>query len=356
MPAGAISSTTLASGTAGGAAESQFTAFAVDPGLLVTGSNVIAVEVHQAAANSSDISFNLSVAGNEVPAAPDTLAPDTPANLIATAAGASQIDLSWDASIDNGGGVVAGYNVFRDGNPVAIATVTTTSFSDTGLASNTLFSYSVTAFDNATPMNESLPTAAVMESTGAADVLAPDVPGNFTATPISDTQIDLSWDASVDNGGGVVAGYNIFRDGNPVAIATVTTTSFSDTGLASNTLFSYSVTAFDNAVPVNESGAAITNATTLVVPVAVSYLPAGSNWRYLDDGSDQGSAWQASGFDDSSWSTGSAGVRVWGWRRSHGGEFWTERGEQVCHDVLPPELHGSECERCSGSEHQSAAR
>ena len=28
------------------------------------------------------------------------------------------------------------------------------------------------------------------------DILAPDIPANFTATPISDTQIDLSWDAS----------------------------------------------------------------------------------------------------------------------------------------------------------------
>ena len=35
-------------------------------------------------------------------------------------------------------------------------------------------------------------------------------------------------------------------------------------------------------------------------------LPAGANWSYLDDGSDQGSAWQAPGFDDSGWSSGPA--------------------------------------------------
>ncbi|MED5585660.1 MAG: Ig-like domain-containing protein [Verrucomicrobiota bacterium] len=35
-------------------------------------------------------------------------------------------------------------------------------------------------------------------------------------------------------------------------------------------------------------------------------LPAGANWRYLDDGSDQGIAWQAPGFDDSGWSSGAA--------------------------------------------------
>ncbi len=35
-------------------------------------------------------------------------------------------------------------------------------------------------------------------------------------------------------------------------------------------------------------------------------LPAGATWRYLDDGSDQGVAWQSPGFDDSGWSQGPA--------------------------------------------------
>ncbi|MYF31588.1 MAG: HYR domain-containing protein [Gammaproteobacteria bacterium] len=35
-------------------------------------------------------------------------------------------------------------------------------------------------------------------------------------------------------------------------------------------------------------------------------VAAGSTWRYLDDGSDQGSAWQSAEFDDSAWSSGPA--------------------------------------------------
>jgi hypothetical protein len=35
-------------------------------------------------------------------------------------------------------------------------------------------------------------------------------------------------------------------------------------------------------------------------------LPAGATWRYLDDGSDQGVAWQSPGFDDSGWAQGPA--------------------------------------------------
>lgn len=42
------------------------------------------------------------------------------------------------------------------------------------------------------------------------------------------------------------------------------------------------------------------------VGVVTTLLPFGSVWKYLDDGSDQGTAWQATEFDDSSWADGPA--------------------------------------------------
>jgi len=36
------------------------------------------------------------------------------------------------------------------------------------------------------------------------------------------------------------------------------------------------------------------------------FVPAGSDWKYLDNGSDQGTSWRAAGFDDSGWATGPA--------------------------------------------------
>ncbi len=48
-------------------------------------------------------------------------------------------------------------------------------------------------------------------------------------------------------------------------------------------------------------------AITVTRPTAVQTLvAAGSDWRYLDDGSDQGTAWRAPGFDDSGWKHGAA--------------------------------------------------
>ena len=35
-------------------------------------------------------------------------------------------------------------------------------------------------------------------------------------------------------------------------------------------------------------------------------IPEGSVWKYLDDGSDQGSAWKEFSFDDGTWAAGAA--------------------------------------------------
>ena len=59
MPAGTISAATLASAALGGSDETTYAAAAVNPGLLVSGTNVLAVEIHQSGATSSDISFDL---------------------------------------------------------------------------------------------------------------------------------------------------------------------------------------------------------------------------------------------------------------------------------------------------------
>ncbi len=63
LPGGAITASTLASAAVSGDEESTFFPFTFDPSLLVAGTNVIAVEVHQSAANSSDISFALELVG-----------------------------------------------------------------------------------------------------------------------------------------------------------------------------------------------------------------------------------------------------------------------------------------------------
>ena len=61
MPNGTITYEDWASGSASG--EDEWRNFSVSAGLLVAGSNVIAVEIHQSGPNSSDVSFNLKLTG-----------------------------------------------------------------------------------------------------------------------------------------------------------------------------------------------------------------------------------------------------------------------------------------------------
>ena len=66
MPSGNINYLTWASGSGvpvGGADESTLYTYDINPDILVNGTNIIAVEIHQASGTSSDISFDLELVG-----------------------------------------------------------------------------------------------------------------------------------------------------------------------------------------------------------------------------------------------------------------------------------------------------
>ena len=64
LPTTTITSTTTALSAIGGADESTYLQATVSPSLLATGTNVIAVEIHQSGGGSSDISFALELASS----------------------------------------------------------------------------------------------------------------------------------------------------------------------------------------------------------------------------------------------------------------------------------------------------
>ncbi|GAA2244663.1 chitinase [Streptomyces ruber] len=71
----------------------------------------------------------------------------------------------------------------------------------------------------------------------------PSAPGTPTASNVTDTSVKLSWSAATDDKG--VKNYDVLRGGTKVA--TVTTTSYTDTGLKAGTDYSYTVQARDTA-------------------------------------------------------------------------------------------------------------
>jgi chitodextrinase len=168
--------------------------------------------------------------------APDSSAPTQPTSLTATALDASRISLSWGASADNVG--VAGYRVFRNGT--LAATVTSTSWTDSGLSASTTYGYQVVAFDAA---GNTSTAASASATTLVTDSQAPTAPGNLKAT-VAKKKVTLSWSASTDNV--EVAGYRVYRDGALVATLGPTATGFSQSGLARGS-YVYGVEAFDAA-------------------------------------------------------------------------------------------------------------
>jgi hypothetical protein len=100
-------------------------------------------------------------------------------------------------------------------------------------------------------------------TTTGLSTLPPSIPTNLSATAVSDTQIDLSWTASIPNFY-AIGGYRIFRDS--LFLATTTSTIYSDTSLIPVTPYSYTVEAFDTLLQMSGQSATST-ATTTATPI-----------------------------------------------------------------------------------------
>ena len=189
-----------------------------------------------------DINGTISPASNTVSVnTSDTLPPDVPSNLAVSSSATDSISLSWDASADAGGSGTRQYHVTRNnGTPVTVAS---TSFTDTGLAPDTTYTYSVTAEDNAG--NFSLPATIDADTDIVIDQTAPGTPANLVATEVTSTSIALMWDSVQDLGGSGLAGYSVSRDGN--FVLQTDSTSFTDNGLSPDTTYSYAIRAIDEA-------------------------------------------------------------------------------------------------------------
>jgi chitodextrinase len=168
----------------------------------------------------------------------DTLPPSVPDGLTATSISALQVDLVWNAATDNVG--VSGYTIYRDGAELTSLTDGSLTYSDISVVPATGYSYTVDAFDLAG--NHSAQSAPLDITTPDQ---APTVPSGLTAIAISDTQVDLHWDASTDNT--TVAGYTIYRDGVVLAVVSGTTLTYSDSSVTSAVTYTYSVDAYDDA-------------------------------------------------------------------------------------------------------------
>jgi chitodextrinase len=245
-----------------------------DPGLAASTSYSYQVLASDAAGNPSGFSNIATVATTPAAAqqSRDFTAPAAPSGLSANPVSSTQINLAWKPSTDNVG--VTGYQIdrclgFGCRFFAQIGVATTASYSDTGLAANTLYSYRVRAVDAAGNLS-SFSSTVNAKTLAASDTTPPTAPANLSATPVSSTQINLSWTASTDNVS--VTGYQVWRCQtagctNFAQIATPTGNSFSDTGLTASTAYTYEVRATDAAGNLSSySGVASAVTQTVTTP------------------------------------------------------------------------------------------
>jgi len=100
------------------------------------------------------------------------------------------------------------------------------------------------------------------------DDTPPTIPQNLQAQPISENQIDLSWDASTDSESGVDH-YNIYRDSS--FIAQSASTSYQDTSLSGETTYTYEVSAVNGQGLESDRSSAVSE-TTLADNTAAEIL------------------------------------------------------------------------------------
>jgi fibronectin type 3 domain-containing protein len=167
--------------------------------------------------------------------------------LTATVVSSGRIDLVWSDVAGE-----TGYRVERStggGSWAAIATTAAnvTSYSNTGLAPATTYSYRVVATNSAGDSPPS-PSASATTQT-VADTTSPTAPAGLKAASAKG-KVNLSWSASTDTGGSGLAGYRVWRgtggaSGSFTVIGTTAGTSYSDTAVTGNVSYWYRVTAYD---------------------------------------------------------------------------------------------------------------
>jgi fibronectin type 3 domain-containing protein len=169
--------------------------------------------------------------------------PSAPVNLVATAASATHINLTW--SPGPSGLPLVSYQVYRGTAPSRLsllATTGSTAYADTSLSPATTYYYAVSETDSAG--NVSPQSTAVTATTP----VMPSPPTNLAATAVSKVQISLSWTAA--QSGMPLASYRIYRGSsatNLTLLKTVsgTATSCSDYPVTASTTYYYAVQSVD---------------------------------------------------------------------------------------------------------------
>jgi hypothetical protein len=188
--------------------------------------------------------------------------PSPPTGLTATP-GDGQVQLSWTAPTNDGGGPIDYYVVYQDNVDVKHQAGTTATV--TGLTNGVAYKFTIASHNTA---GTGTPSADV-SATPSSAISLPGVPTNLTATP-GDNQVQLSWSAPLNGGSSAVTGYRLYWSldlSGAFTAMSVAGTSYLHAGLEAGRTYYYRVAA------VNQAGEGPSTETVLATTVSSSSLP-----------------------------------------------------------------------------------
>jgi chitodextrinase len=211
----------------------------------------------------ADVTVNLTefdVFGTLIP---DTTPPVVPTGLTAnvTNDGSGQAVLSWNAVSDSD---LATYKIYKDSVFLAEVNKPSTSYNATGLIVGTAYAFQVSAIDKTG--NESAKSALLSVTTG--DHFPPATPTGLIGTDGGGKAI-INWSSNTESD---LAGYNLYYEGvkvNTTGLITGTTATIE--GLTPGQVYSYQLSAVDNAG--NESTKSAAISVLISNPLSVNFIP-----------------------------------------------------------------------------------
>lgn len=248
-------------------------------GLIVSGINDVSV-----CKNASSLGFK-TVFGRT--AAPVTL-PDIPSNLSVVNCTSGQQTIQWSPSEDTGGGSSpVSYVLYSESNTV-LYNGTKTAFTRGSLMRNTLYTYSVYAWNQVGTSAQSLN---ISVRTNAALAL-PSKPIQLIQTNSTGGSIGLSWQPPQDTGGDVLTSYIIHRGSDFVDTISAggnTVSYIDDHGLLAQQVYVYTVQSN------NSLGASVPGETVTATTNQSSYPLMPINLRVKANGGNLTAQWSAPG-------------------------------------------------------------
>jgi methionine-rich copper-binding protein CopC len=331
MPSSTISFSTKASSEATDNGTAIQTT-SLSAGSLVTGTNVIAVEIHQFANNGPDLFFDLQLNGTS-DITPPTVSSYSPADNSVNVSNTANLVLTFNENIQKGTGniLVKEGGVTTETIDVTSPTVTVSGNTATINPSDFSFGAAVNIEINAGAFKDLFNNnyaGIANATTWNFSVIAPDLtPPTVTtyspadnATLVSRTaNLVLTFSENIQKGIG-----NIMVKEGGFTTQTIDVTSAAVTVSGNTATINPADLTYSTAVNIeiaagafkdlsNNNYAGIADGTTWnftvqdAPPSGPQTLVAyGSSWKYLDNGTNQGTAWRGTGFNDASWASGNA--------------------------------------------------